>query len=183
MGFGCLHIYTGTGKGKTTAAIGLAIRSAGAGKKVAFVQFDKGYDGEKEFYSERNLIRKIENIDLFCYGCGRINPDGTFRTTITDEDRAEAQKALRCSEQLLQVQTYFLIVLDEIITSAHIGLISQKELFKLVEMFKRNRFSELVMTGIKAPEELMQISDLVTEMKNIKHYYTTGRKVIKGIEF
>src|ERR1044072_7922298 len=85
-----LHIYYGFGKGKTTAAIGLAVRALGAGKKVAILEFDKGYDEEKEHYSEHNTLRKLSEAGLplkvYLTGCERMNPDGTFRFKNADED-------------------------------------------------------------------------------------------------
>lgn len=183
MGSGCLHVYTGNGKGKTTAALGLVCRAVGAGYKAAFVQFDKGFDGDKEFYSERNLLRKIKNVDLFAYGCSRLQKDGSFRLTITDDDKQQAQKALKCCEQLLQIKSYMLIVLDEVLTAVNTGLISNDDLMKLIDIYKKNRVYELVLTGANASEQIIKIADLVTEMRNIKHYYQTGRKALKGIEF
>ena len=70
-----IHIYYGYGKGKTTCCVGLAIRSLGAGKRVALVQFDKGYDGEKEHYSERHILRQLDGIELYPTGCERMLPD------------------------------------------------------------------------------------------------------------
>ncbi len=183
MGSGCLHIYTGNGKGKTTAALGLLCRAIGAGYKTALVQFDKGNDSGKEFYSERTLFKKIKNIDIFPYGCSRINSDGTFRKNITQDDIGQALKALTTVEQIIQMQSYNVVVLDEIITSAHIGLITQDDLMKIVTLYKKNRYFELVMTGINASEQLIRTADLVTEMRNIKHYFKDGRKALRGIEF
>lgn len=183
MASGCLHIYTGNGKGKTTAALGLLCRAVGAGYKVALIQFDKGCPDEKDYYSERNLLRKIKNVDLFFYGCSRFDLNNKFRFSVTDEDKAQAQKGLKIAEQILQMKSYQLIILDEIITAAHTGLISQKDIMHLIEIYKKNRIYELVMTGIEPFDELIKIADLVTKMENIKHYFQTGRRALKGIDF
>lgn len=180
---GCIHIYTGDGKGKTTAGIGLAIRAAGAGKKVAFICFDKGEDLKGEFYSERNILRSIPEIDLFTFGLTRLRPDGSFRHNITPADIEEAQKGLRTLRQLIKLPQYFLIVADEIITCANRRMIDFKELYEIVREHKRKPIAELVLTGRGATERLLEMADLVTEMRKIKHYYDTGRKAIKGIEF
>ena len=86
----CLHVYYGYGKGKTTSTLGLAVRAIGAGKKVIIIQFDKGYDGENEHYSERHIIRKLKElgyqIEIYPTGCERMNPDGTFRFNNTQAD-------------------------------------------------------------------------------------------------
>ena len=180
---GCLHIYTGDGKGKTTAALGLAIRAAGAGKKTAIVQFDKGPNSRDEYYSERNILRSIHEIDLFIYGCPRIRPDGKFRHGTQQEDIEEAHRALETAYQLIRIPTYFLIILDEIITATYIHLIAPEELHELILEYKKNPIAELVLTGRGASKALIKRADLVTEMRPVKHYLHTGRKALKGIDY
>jgi cob(I)alamin adenosyltransferase len=181
MGF--LHVYTGDGKGKTTAAIGLAIRAAGAGKSVAFVQFDKGGDPEDERYSERNILRSIAEIELFTFGCQRVRPDGTFRFGITDEDRAEAERGLEFARQLIRMPHFAVIILDEIISAASTGLIPQEDLAQLILEYKQNPVAELVLTGRGASPVLRKMADLVTDMQARKHYFSTGVKARKGIDY
>ncbi len=180
---GCLHIYTGDGKGKTTAAIGLAIRAAGAGKKVAFVIFDKGEVAERDYYSERNILRCIAEIDLFTFGVPRLKADGSFRNTVSEKDIEEAHRGLQTLEQLIKLPQYFLIVADEIITCAARGLINYESLYELLLKYKRKPLAELVLTGRGATQRLIEMADLVTEMKNIKHYYSLKRPAVKGIDF
>ncbi len=180
---GCLHIYTGDGKGKTTAALGLAIRAAGAGKKSAIVQFDKGPHTRDEYYSERNILRSIHEIDFFAYGCPRIRPDGQFRHSILPEDLEEAHRALETAYQLIRIPTYFLIILDEIITATYIHLITPEELHELILEYKKNPLAELVLTGRGASRALIKQADLVTEMRPVKHYFHTGREALKGIDY
>jgi len=176
---GCLHIYTGDGKGKTTAALGLAVRAAGAGKKSAIVQFDKG----PHTRDERNILRSIHEIDFFPYGCPRIRPDGKFRYGIQPEDLEEAHRALETAYQLIRIPTYFLIILDEIITATYIHLIAPEELHELILEYKKNPIAELVLTGRGASRALIKQADLVTEMRPVKHYLHTGRKALKGIDY
>lgn len=180
---GCLHIYTGDGKGKTTAALGLALRAAGAGKKIAIVQFDKGPHTRDEFYSERNMLRSIHEIDLFAYGCPRIGHDGRFRRSTQQEDIDEAHRAFETAHQLIRIPTYFLIILDEIITATAIHLIAPEELHELILEYKKNPIAELVLTGRGASRALIKQADLVTEMRPVKHYFHTGRKALKGIDY
>ncbi len=182
MNKGKLHIYTGDGKGKTTSAIGLAIRAAGAGLKVAFIQFDKGWESE-EFYYERKILRKIENIDLFPTGTVRHKKDGSFRFNLTDEDIKEAKRAYEISFKILKEKKHNLVILDEIIVSIYTKLLSLEEVLSLIKYWRENCENELVLTGRYAPEELIKEADLVTEMKKIKHYYDDGIKARKGIEF
>lgn len=180
---GCIHVYTGDGKGKTTAAIGLAIRAAGAGKRVAFIYFDKGEDLNDEYYSERNILRSVAEIDLFTFGLPRLKPDGSFRFGKTQGDIEEAQKGLRAFRQVLKIPHYFLIVADEIITCAYLRMIDFDELYEILREYKKKPLAEVVLTGRGATEQLIEMADLVTEMKNVKHYYDLGRKAIKGIDF
>ena len=182
MNKGKLHIYTGDGKGKTTSAIGLAIRAAGAGFKVAFVQFDKGWEGE-EFYSERKILRKIENIDLFPTGTVRHQKDGSFRFNLTEDDIKEAKRGLEISYKILKEKKYDLVILDEIIVSIYTKLLKLEDVLSLIKFWKENCECELVLTGRYAPEEILKEADLVTEMKKIKHYFDKGVKAKKGIEF
>ena len=149
----CLHIYYGYGKGKTTSAIGLMVRAIGAGKKVAMVQFDKGYDGTNEHYSERIILRKLKEngypIELFPTGCERMNSDGTFRFKNLEQDYEEAKRALLISKELILKGEQNLLVLDEVIAAAAYHLIKNEDVEELVKLFKKNRRFELIMTGHK----------------------------------
>lgn len=182
MNKGMLHIYTGDGKGKTTAAIGLAIRAAGAEMKVAFIQFDKGWEGE-EFYFERKILRKIDNIDLFPTGTLRHHKDGSFRFDLKEEDIKEARRGLEIAYKILKEGKYHLVILDEIIVSIYTKLLSLEEVLNLIKFWRQNCQNELVLTGRYAPEEILKEADLITEMKNLKHYFNSGIKARKGIEF
>lgn len=183
----CLHIYYGYGKGKTTSAIGLAIRASGAGKKVVIIQFDKGYDGDNEHYSERNILRKLKeqgyNIELIPTGCERMNSDGTFRFQNNEADFKEAENALRLSKDYILKGNQDLLILDEVIAAATYNLIKKEDVNELISLFKVNRRFELVMTGHKIWEFIEENADLITEMKKVKHYFDAGIPARKGIEF
>ena len=133
---GRIHLYYGEGKGKTTAAIGLAVRAAGAGKRVAFVQFDKGKETEDSPCSERNVLRCIAEIDLYCFGCNRVGGEGEFRFEHTDEDFEEAGHGLEVARQLVRLPQYFLIVLDEIVSCANCGLLKEEEIIGLLRFIQ-----------------------------------------------
>ena len=144
---GYIHIYIGEGKGKTTCAVGMAIRAAGAGKRVAFVQFDKGSESTHEHYNERNILRTVSSIDLFCYGCERMLPAGEFRFSNTDDDRDQAEEALKKARSLIKSSDYFLVILDEAITCVKAGLLKESDLIDILEMHKSHPVCELVLTG------------------------------------
>ena len=183
----CLHIYYGYGKGKTTSTVGLAIRALGAGKKVAFVQFDKGYDGNNEHYSERNVMRKLKEIgyeiELFPTGCERMNQDGTFRFKNEQCDFDEAKRGLEISKLLIREGNQDLLILDESVAAVAYNLLSKSDIEELADMFLANKKFELVMTGHKLWKELEDKADLITEMKKVKHYFDKGIPARIGIEY
>lgn len=183
----CLHIYYGYGKGKTTSILGLAVRAVGAGKKVAIIQFDKGYDGENEHYSERNVFRKLKEIgypvEIYPTGCERMNPDGTFRFKNTQCDYDEAKKGLKLAEDFIIKGDMNLLILDEVIAAAAYNLIEKREVENLINIYKKNKRFEFVMTGHKIWEFIEENADLITEMRKVKHYFDKGIPAREGIEF
>ncbi|HCC22029.1 TPA: cob(I)yrinic acid a,c-diamide adenosyltransferase [Candidatus Uhrbacteria bacterium] len=175
-----IQIYTGDGKGKTTAALGLAVRAVGAGKKVAIVYFDKG----GEHYSERKVLaeRFAGEIDFFATGQDRIDPDsGQFRFGVEQQDIDEAARGLDLVRELIQKAQHDLIVLDEINTSASLGLLPAESVIELL----RNKPDsiELVLTGRNVPQSFLDQADLVTEMGLVNHYYYHGTKAREGFDF
>jgi cob(I)alamin adenosyltransferase len=178
-----IQFYIGDGKGKTTAAIGLTVRALGAGKRVAFVQFDKGHDAGRENYSERGVLRSLDGLELIATGCERRLPDGTFRTGDTPEDRAEARRGLDAVKKLLEAGKHDLIVCDEILTCVTTGLIERGDVAEILDLHAGRADIELVMTGRCTDEALIARADLVTEMRKIKHYFDTGVAARKGFEF
>lgn len=169
---GYIQVYTGNGKGKTTAAFGLALRAVGAGKKVFFAQFVKG-----ETYAEIVAVNRfLPNITIKQYGleCFIVKQP-------TPHDIEAAQKGLAEVVEVIQSGRYDVVVLDE----ANIALLY--ELFpvqSLLEIMKNKPEGiELIITGRYAPPEILDIADLVTEMKEVKHYYQKGIEAREGIEF
>jgi len=184
QGGGRIQIYTGDGKGKTTAAMGLAMRAAGAGRRVAIVQFDKGFDPERgEHYHERAILRTLPGIELHSFGCERMMPDGTFRFKNTDEDRSEGRRAIDTCRELLLSRRFFLLICDEILSCIRTKLVTEDDVHTLLDLRPESPETEIVLTGRKAPPSLLARADLVTEMRPIKHYFDQGLPAREGIEF
>ncbi|MBU2566080.1 cob(I)yrinic acid a,c-diamide adenosyltransferase [Patescibacteria group bacterium] len=173
-----IHIYTGDGKGKTTAALGLLVRAIGAGKRVAWIAFDKGGDN----YSERKTIKqRFPEIQFFVTGLDRIDEKGKFRFGVTDEDKAEGDRGLKIIQQLFNENNHDIIILDEINSTTSLGIISETD---ILEIFKtKPTTTELILTGRNAPQSFIDLADLVTEMKLHKHYFYHGTKARPGIDF
>lgn len=171
MDKGYVHVYTGNGKGKTTASLGLAVRATLAGKKVYFAQFVKGMR-----YSELDLEKYLPNFEIHQFG-----RDCFIYNDPTEEDILAAREGLEICKEVLENGEYDLVVLDELNIALYYRLFSVDEAVDMIENRKEN--VEVVVTGRFAPEEIINIADLVTEMKEIKHYYTKGIMARKGIEF
>ena len=168
---GYIQIYTGNGKGKTTAAIGLAIRAAGHNKHCFIGQFMKGRE-----YGEIKTLRKIPQIEIEQFGISKC----ITKEEVTEEYKKKSKKALqKCVSKMLSGK-YEIIVLDEINVAVWFGLITEKDVLDLIE--KKPENVELILTGRYAPESIIEKADLVTEMKNIKHYYDKGVNARDGIE-
>jgi cob(I)alamin adenosyltransferase len=182
---GFVHVYYGGGKGKTTAAIGLAVRAAGAGKRVKIVQFDKGHDPERgEHYSERRVLRAIPGIELAPTGCERIRADGTFRFGVEPADLAEAHRGLDEARRALASPEWDLVILDEALGALAYGLLEEKDILALLDAHAAaGRRAELVLTGHKLTDAIKDRADLVTRMEKVKHYFDQGTPARLGIEF
>lgn len=167
---GMFHIYTGDGKGKTTAAIGLSIRALGAGKDVFFAQFIKG-----RHYSELNILQKIDNLTVEQFGRRCF-----IRKEPEEEDVRLAREGLDKASEVLQSGDYGLVILDEATIALYYELFSPAELLQVIA--NRHPGVEVVVTGRKAPRELIEAADLVTEMNKIKHYFDEDVSARKGIE-
>jgi cob(I)alamin adenosyltransferase len=168
---GYIHVYTGNGKGKTTAALGLATRAACAGLKVFFGQFLKGRET-----SELKISEFFPNFDIVQYGTSEFivgNP--------SEEQIKKAKDGLDDAKKRLASGKYDVVVLDELCVAMHLGLFSKEEIEDLLNVKPEN--VELVITGRYAPEWLIEKADLVTEMKEVKHYYQKGVVARKGIEY
>jgi cob(I)alamin adenosyltransferase len=182
-----VHVYYGYGKGKTTAAMGLAIRMLGAGGRVSIVQFDKGYQGDEEHYKELNILKKLEEsgypIKIFSTGCDRMSKDGTFRFKNADEDFAEAGRALGICRKLITEGKQNLLILDEILAASAYHLREEKDVLNILDLYYKNRRFELVLTGHKLFFGLEERVGLITEMRKVKHYFDDGIQAREGIEF
>lgn len=174
---GLILINTGSGKGKTTAAIGCALRSAGHKQKVLILQYIKGTMNTGELKSIEQLKPYIE---IFQLGKGFIKyKEG--KPFITEDDKKDARQAYEFSIKKVKNDSYDLIILDEIINLLNFGLISFEEVKKII--FCRPEGSSVILTGSNAPMELIELADTVTEMKEIKHAFQKGINAKKGIEF
>jgi cob(I)alamin adenosyltransferase len=168
---GYVQVYTGDGKGKTTAALGLALRAAGAGHRVFFAQFAKGM-----YYSELQALERFSDlITVRQYGRRCF-----IRGEPGEEDRRLARTGLAEAKVEMLSGRYQLVVLDEASIAVYFGLFSIDDLLEVVEV--RPTEVELVITGRRAHERLLAVADLVTEMREVKHYYQQGVAARKGIE-
>jgi cob(I)alamin adenosyltransferase len=168
---GYVHVYTGDGKGKTTAALGLALRAVGAGLRVYIGQFVKGMH-----YSELDGLAMLgDRVEVHRYGRGcfiRREPDA--------EDVQAARQGLQAAREALSCGEYDLVILDEINVAVYFGLISADDVLGLIEA--RPDHVELVLTGRRADPSVIDRADVVTEMREIKHYYARGVQARTGIE-
>lgn len=168
-----MQVYTGNGKGKTTAALGLAIRAVGADFKVYIGQFIKDFD-----YSEILALKTFENhIYIEQYGQGH-----GFVHSSTDKTNhiAAAREGLQLAEKALKSGLYDMIILDEINVALSLDLLEVSDVMNLIE--QKPESTELILTGRNAHEEILKRADLVTEMKEVKHYYNNGVMSRLGIE-
>ncbi|MFW6022929.1 MAG: cob(I)yrinic acid a,c-diamide adenosyltransferase [Halanaerobiaceae bacterium] len=173
---GKIHIYTGDGKGKTTAAVGLALRAAGQGKEIYFYQFLKGRNtGEVESFKGMNEIT-----------FSRANPDTKkffyqMNNQEKEELREDSQKSWQEFIDEVITFNYDIIIIDEVMAAITNKLIDLDQVIELIS--KKSKEQELVLTGRNAPAELIELADYVTEMKMIKHPYQKNCPPRKGIEF
>ena len=173
---GLVIVYTGKGKGKTTAALGLAMRAVGYEHKVCMLQFIKG----SWHYGEMDSSKKLEpNFELIAIGKGFVGilDDNSPR----EEHEKYAAEALRICREKINSGNYNVVILDEVNYAINLGLIDVQEIIKLIKEKPSNL--DLVLTGRDVKEEIVELADLVTEMKEIKHPFKSGIKAKKGIDF
>jgi len=167
---GYIQVYTGNGKGKTTASLGLAVRAAGAGLKVFIVQFLKKGD-----YSEIKALSRFDNIEIEQYGLGRF-----VKGRPSPEDVAASARGYEKLCRVLKAGNHDLVIAEEANVALMCGLVTEKELLDLMDM--KPGHVELVMTGRGATQNMMDRADLVTEMREVKHYFKKGVAARTGIE-
>ena len=170
---GFIQIYTGNGKGKTTAAIGQAVRAAGFGLKTYIIQFMKEFP-----YNELNSLKHLKQwitIEQFC------GDEFVYKKELPGkEELAKAKKGLSSAKEKMLSGDFDIIILDEVCVSIYFGLLNTDNILDFIKEKPAN--VELILTGRYCPAELIEKADLVTEMKEVKHYYEKGILSRRGIE-
>lgn len=169
-------VYTGKGKGKTTAALGLALRASGYEKKICMIQFIKG----SWHYGEMDSSKKLEpEFEMVAVGKGFV---GIIDDNSPKEDHEKiAKEAIKISNEKIQSGKYDIVILDEINYAVNLNLISVDDVLQLIK--SKPEQVDLVLTGNYAKKEVIKVADLVTEMREIKHPFQRGIKAKKGIDF
>lgn len=178
-GYGLVQLIHGHGKGKTTAALGQAVRCAGSGRNVAIIYFDKG---GSDHYNERAMLDNIDGIDYWATGRDRIDPvSGRFDFSITQEDKDEAARGLELARGALTSGEYQLVVLDEINSTTDLGMIDPKHVLDLVD--NKGDDVEIILTGRNPHPDFLAAAHLVTEMKLERHYFYSGVPARDGLDY
>ncbi len=168
---GLLLVFTGNGKGKTSAALGTIIRTLGNNGKVAFIQFMKG----KKESCERIFFKQINEIDVFTFGAGWYKNNRE-----KEEQIKKAQEGLELAKELILSQKYQLVVLDELNYIVSYNLLEVDSVLKILEQREQ---TDIVLTGRNAHEKIIEIADTVTELVEIKHAFKNKIPAKKGIDF
>ncbi len=170
---GLVQVYTGDGKGKTSAAFGLALRAVGRGLKVYIIQFIKGgFD-----YGELYTVKQLDGLELKAFGRGKFITEKPPQK----EDVELAREAFELAKRVVASSEYDVVIMDEINVALSLKLIEVDEVVELMK--KKPKHVELVLTGRGAPAEIVGLADLVTEMKEVKHPFKKGVSPRKGIEY
>ena len=173
---GLVIVYTGNGKGKTTAALGMALRAVGYNHKICMIQFIKGSWPYGEMESAKRLKPELE---LIIVGKGFV---GIIDDKSPREDHEKiAQEAIKISKEKIQSGNYNIVILDEVNYAINLSLVDVNDVLNLIKSKPENL--NLVLTGNHAKKEIIDVADLVTEMKEIKHPFKSGIKAKKGIDF
>ncbi len=168
---GYVQVYTGDGKGKTTAALGLALRASGYGMHTYIGQFMKG-----QHYGELDALRDHPHITIEQYGDVRC----IHHEEVTPEHVTQAHRGLERAREAMLSDKYDIVVLDEVNVTVWFGLLDVEEVLAFLD--EKPEPVEVVLTGRRAPQELIERADLVTEMREVKHYYEQGVIAREGIE-
>ena len=189
---GYVQVYTGNGKGKTTAALGITMRASGAGMKIAFIQFMKalGYSEQKVLPTLPGVTWKTLGKPFFIAKAGSISEEDLTKYgdgCVVFEEGAPPKDYVKMigegfaeAKEMVLSGDYDMVVLDEINCAMYFGLLDVEEVLDLIR--NKPEHTELILTGRCAPEEIMVAADLVTEMREIKHYYNEGVEARRGIE-
>lgn len=169
---GIVIVYTGDGKGKTTAAFGMAFRALGRGFKVSIIQFIKG----KWMTGERKFAESLDDVDLDVMGKGF-----TWESPDLNQDKQAARAAWEKGRDVILADSHKIVILDEITHAINYGFIEAEDVISTLR--KKPEGVTVVLTGRNAPEKLCEIADLVTEMKMLKHPYDSGHKALLGVDF
>jgi len=167
-----IHVYTGDGKGKTTAALGLALRAAGHGMRVCVIMFLKG----RYRYGEKYAAKKVLGLEIAAYGRGDL-----VRGEPTKKDIEEAEKAFQHATLSVKSRKYSLVILDELTHAVNLGLVKLDDVMRLIR--EKPADLELVITGRDCPPEILEAADYVTELVERKHPYARGIRARRGIEY
>jgi cob(I)alamin adenosyltransferase len=171
---GLVQVFTGRGKGKTTASLGTVLRAAGHGFKILVIFFIKGNSTDGEFKTLPNL----PGVEVAKFGLRKWIRDPK---NVTPEEIAEAKAALEAAHQAVTSGKYDIVVMDEINIAVYFKLITADDVLKLIKDKTPN--TELILTGRNADSRIIEAADLVTEMKAVKHPYDKGIKAREGIEY
>lgn len=176
LNHGYIQIYTGDGKGKTTASLGLALRALGHGWKVLILQFTKGDKGTS--YGEiASAAKFLGNLDVMQFGMDRV----VYSHNVCMDDYKEARRGWEIAKNAINSGEYQLVILDEINICTDMNMIKVSEIKDT--LLNKPEQLEIVLTGRRAHPELIALAHLVTEMHPIKHYFDTGVLARKGIEY
>ena len=173
---GLVIVYTGKGKGKTTSALGIVLRGVGYGEKICMIQFIKGSWHYGEMDSSKRLEPEFEMIAVGKGFVGILDDKST-----KEEHETVANEALKISKEKINSRKYDIVILDEINYAINLNLIKIGDVLSLIKSKPEN--VDLILTGNYAKPELIEIADLVTEMKEIKHPFQKGIRAKKGIDF
>ncbi len=173
MSTGLVMVLTGDGKGKTTSALGMAMRAVGHGMRVCFIQFIKG----SWRYGELEAVKRYSDLlDFYVMGRGF-----TLKSKDLEKDTRAAAEAWKFAREVIFKGDYQMVILDEFTYILNYEMISMNEFMDVLG--RKPRELHLVITGRQAPEQILKAADMITEMQAVKHHYRSGVKAQKGIEF
>ena len=173
---GYIQIYTGDGKGKTTASLGLAMRALGHGWKVLIIQFTKNSRNDMD-YGELVSSQLFPNLDIIQFGTDKV----VYSNTISEEDKLQAKKGWLVAKEAISENKYNMIIMDELNVAMSLGLVDESDVVSTI--LSKPEEMEIVLTGRYAPASVISIAHLVTSMKPIKHYFDVGIPAREGIEY